>query len=412
MPNGQIFNTLLQTGLTDPARSTISISAQPTDPFAPIFPAVLNTLPAAATGSVSAYRFASDFKNARVNQYNVGVTREIIKNLTVSVSYVHTYADRLPATIDTNLPAPRFERSFALPNGSTFTVPFSAGVIRTAAGVTQNVNLSRPDPRFGALTLNTSIAESQYHALLVEVKKRLYKGISGGISYTFAKADSTTGSGDGGGSGSEGPFGGGSFQDQFNPSANFGPSALDQRHRGNIYGIIQPTRMNTGNAFADQVINNWAMSFIYTGETGRPYSPGVTTGNLQFLGADGALYNGFGGIRGQGTGGDRNIVPTLGRNSIYGENNYRFDLRIGRFFYPVEKLRVEAFIEGFNILNTANYNGYNSTLFATAATLATTPLAQAVPLTLQNNFGTENNNGSQPDGTNARRLQLSLRLRF
>jgi hypothetical protein len=49
----------------------------------------------------------------------------------------------------------------------------------------------------------------------------------------------------------------------------------------------------------------------------------INLGNLQFLGADGALYNGFGGLRGQGSGSDRNIVPTLGRDSIYGDNNYR-----------------------------------------------------------------------------------------
>jgi len=410
--NGILFNALTQTGLIDPTQSTISITAQPTDAFAPTFPNVLSSLPASATGSVSAFRLASDFASPRVQEINAGITRELFSGTTISVSYVRTYADRLPATIDSNLPAPQFQRSYQLPDGSNFTVPFSAGVIRTAAGQTVNVNLARPNPNFGAITLNTSIAQSWYNALLVEVKRRLSNGLSGGITYTLAKAESTTGTGDGGGTGTEGPFGGANFQDQFNRAANKGASPLDQRHRANFFAVYQLARLETGNPVGNALVNGWGISTIFTAETGRPYSPGISLGNLQFLGTDGAVYNGFGGLRGQGSSSDRNIVPTLGRDSVYGDKNYRLDLRISRSFHATEKLRMEILGEGFNILNRANYNGYNSTLFASTATTATTPLSQAVPLVQQNNYGVANNDGSQPDGTNARRLQVSLRLKF
>ena len=73
---------------------------------------------------------------------------------------------------------------------------------------------------------------------------------------------------------------------------------------------------------------------------------------------------------------------------------------------------MEVLAEAFNVMNHGNYNGYNSTLFASTATTATTPLSQPVPLVFQNNFGTRNNDGSQPDGTNARRLQFAVRLKF
>jgi hypothetical protein len=412
IPNGTLFNALTQTGLVDPAKNTISITAQPTDPFAPSYPNILSSVPAAAAGSVQAFRLAPDFANPRVQEYNVGITRELTPSTTISASYVHTYADHLPATVDSNLPAPQFQRTFQLPDGSTFTVPFSAGVIQTASGQKVNVNLARPNPAFGALTLNTAIAESWYNALLVEVKQHLAHGVSGGISYTLAKTESTTGTGDGGGTGAEGPFGGANFQDQFNPGANRGSSPLDQRHRANVYAIFQPGVMETGHAVGNALVNGWGLSTIFTAETGRPYSPGISLGNLQFLNTDGAVYNGFGGLRGQGSSSDRNILPTLGRDSIYGDNNYRLDLRISRSFHPVEKLRVEIFAEAFNIFNHSNYNGYNSTFFASTATTAKTPLSQPVPLVLQNNFGTPNQDGSQPDGTNARRLEFSLRIRY
>jgi hypothetical protein len=40
------------------------------------------------------------------------------------------------------------------------------------------------------------------------------------------------------------------------------------------------------------------------------------------------------------------------------------------------------------------------------------PIGTPIPLTRRANFGSPNNDGSQPDGTNARRFQLALRLRF
>src|SRR5262249_38425998 len=40
-PNQTIQNALTQTGLTDPARNTIGLTLQPTDPTAPLYPAIL-----------------------------------------------------------------------------------------------------------------------------------------------------------------------------------------------------------------------------------------------------------------------------------------------------------------------------------------------------------------------------------
>jgi hypothetical protein len=73
---------------------------------------------------------------------------------------------------------------------------------------------------------------------------------------------------------------------------------------------------------------------------------------------------------------------------------------------------MEILGEGFNILNHANYNGYNSTAFNSVATTASSPLSAPIALIPNSNFRTANNDGSQPDGTNARRMQVSLRFKF
>jgi hypothetical protein len=408
--NGVIFNALTQTGLTDPSRSTISLTVQNTDSVAPLYPNILPSLPTSASGSVSSFRLASDFRNPRVQEFNLGIQREIARDLTINASYIHTYGDRIPIVIDSNLPAPTFTRTYQLPDGGTFTVPFSAGVIRTASGQTVNVNLSRPNPNFGALNVNTSIGLSWYNALLVELKRRFRNGVQFGATYTLAMAENTGGAGDGGGSASEGPFGGPTVPDQFNIAKNRAPAPTDQRHRFNLFGFWQlPFGRNAGNPLSP-VVRGWLVSTIFTAETGRPFSESIGVNSVQFLNTDGALYNGFGGLRGQGSAGS--FLPTIGRNSIYGDNNYRLDLRVARQFSVTERLRMEILAEAFNIMNHANYNGYNSTAFNTVATTATTPLSAPIALIPNSNFRVANNDGSQPDGTNARRMQISLRFKF
>ncbi len=407
--NGVIFNTLTQTGLTDPSRSTITLTVQPTDSFAPLYPHILPSLPTSAGGSVSAFRLSADFRNPRVQEFNFGVQRQITRNLTVNVSYIHTYGDRIPSVIDSNLPAPTFTRTYQLPDGSTFSVPFSAGVIRTPSGQTVNVNQSRPNPNFGALNVNSSIGLSWYNAMLVEVKRRFHNGLQFGATYTLALAENTGGAGDGGGSASEGPFGGPTVPDQFAIANNRAAAPTDQRHRFNLFGFWQLPFGRSGGALSP-LARGWLLSTIFTAETGRPFSESIGVNSVQFLNSDGAVYNGFGGLRGQGSAGS--FLPTIGRNSIYGDNNYRIDLRLARQFHLTERLRMEILGEAFNILNHANYNGYNSTAFNSVATTATTPLNSPIVLIPNSNFRTANNDGSQPDGTNARRIQVSLRLKF
>jgi hypothetical protein len=408
--NGVIFNTLTQTGLADPSRSTITLTVQPTDSFAPAYPNILPSLPASAAGSVSAFRLASDFKNPRVQEFNLGVQRELARDLILNASYIYTYGDRIPIVIDSNLPAPNFTRSYQLPDGSTFSVPFSAGVIKTAAGQTVSVNASRPNPNFGALNVNTSIGLSWYNAMLIELKRRFRGGVQFGATYTLALAENTGGAGDGGGTGSESPFGGATVPDQFHIANNRAAAPTDQRHRFNLFGFWQLPFGHSGASPLNPLTRGWLVSTIFTAESGRPFSESIGVNSVQFLGTDGAVYNGYGGLRGQGSAGS--FLPTIGRNSIYGDNNYRLDLRIARQFHVSEHLRMEILGEAFNVMNHSNYNGYNSTAFNSVATTATTTLGSPIALIPNSNFRIANNDGSQPDGTNARRIQVSLRLKF
>jgi len=407
-PNGTIDNALRQTGLTDPTRNLIGLTLRPGDAGSPAFPNILPAFPATAAGSTSVFRLDQDFQRPRIQEINLGIERQLLTNLSISASFIYTKGDRLPVNFDTNLPAPAFTRSYQLPDGSILQVPFAAGVTRTATGVTQNLNLSRPNPQFGSISVLRSIGETYYKALFVEVKRRFSKGFQANVSYTLAKAENLSGTGDGGGSASESPFGGSSLFNQFDLEADRAPAPTDQRHRLVINGIYNFPFGGLQNRLARGLFDGFRLSGIITAESGRPFAATVSVPNLPFA-LNGAQYNGFGGILGLG---GLNLAPNIPRNSNYGDANYRVDLRLSRDIKLTERLVVELIGEGFNIFNRSNFNGFSGTLYDAQATTVTTPLSTPVVLTERRDFGRPNNDGSQPDGTNARRFQLAARFRF
>ena len=404
-PNGQIDNALRQTGLADPTKATISVRLTPTDPGAPRFPNVL-TSPVGASTTVT--RVAVDFRRPRAQEINAGVERQIMKDTTLSVSYIYTKGDRQPLNYDTNLPTPAFTRTYLLPDGTSFQAPFSAGIIKTADGKTQNLNASRPNPNYGAISVVRSIGQSWYNAMFIEMRRRFSNGTQVHLAYTLSRAENLSGGGYGDGGGAESAFGGSSLLDQFKLLQNRARASTDQHHRLVADGVWNLPFGRTGSSVGSRLIRHFRLSGIFTAESGRPYSSGISASNVYFTGPDGAQYNGFGGILGQG---GLSLLPNVKRNSNTGWPNYRVDLRVARDFRLKERLTVEVLGEGFNVFNHANYNGYNSTLYY-ASSSATSPVTAPVQLTTSSNFGVPNGDQGPPDGTNARRFQLALRFRF
>lgn len=405
--------------LTDLTRNVIGLTLRTTDPGAPTYPNILTALPTNITATTTVFRLASDYKQPRMQEFNIGIERQLPWRTTISVSFVYTKGDRLPVNFDTNLPQPAFTRTYQLPNGNTIQVPFAAGLTRTADGKTQSANLSRPNPNFGAITLQSSIGETYYKAMFVELKRRLVDGLQFGLAYTLAKAENLSGTGDGGGSGAESPFGGASLFNQFDLKENRGPAPTDQCHRMVINGIYDLPQLKGGNSFVRGLLNDYQVSGIFTAESGRPYAATISLPNIPFV-SNGAQYTGFGGALGLG---GLSLAPDVPRNSNYGVSNYRVDLRITRNIRFSEKFVVELVGEAFNLFNRSNFNGFNGTLYdgdfpinpANGQKFTATnppPFSMAIPLTRRANYGVENNDGSQPDGTNARRFQLALRFHF
>jgi Carboxypeptidase regulatory-like domain len=403
IPNGIIAYALQNTGLTDPSKALVSLTLQPTDPNAPVYPNILANVPTGESLSTTSTLLASNFARPRVQDFTIGVQQQLPLGIVLTASYARTYGDHLEIVTDSNLPAPQFTRNYQLPNGTTFSVPFSAGVIKTAAGATVSVNAARPIPSQGAVNVNTSDGKSWYNALILDMHRRLRTGVQVNTAFTWSKAENTAGSGNGEGIAAETAFNGGTPQNQFNLAGDRGLSPLDQRYRLVMSAIWEPRGRG---------LRGFRFSAIETIEAGRPIGEFISVPSLPFLGMDGNTYNGFGGLLGQGTGGDRSLLPTVGRDSLAGPANYSLALRLSRDFRVTERFHIEALAEAFNVFNHSNYNGFNDTIYTAAATTNTTPLATPVMLTPTAGYLGPISDSSPPDGTNARRLQLALRFRF
>jgi hypothetical protein len=123
IPNGLLANALQNTGLLDPAHATIALVLQPSDPNGPVYPNLLPGLPSNGSFGSTVTRLAKGFARPRVQDFTVGVDRELIAGLVLSVSYMYAKGDHLEITVDDNLPAPTFQRTYQLPGGSTSCCP-------------------------------------------------------------------------------------------------------------------------------------------------------------------------------------------------------------------------------------------------------------------------------------------------
>ncbi|MCU1228797.1 MAG: hypothetical protein JWO97_1681, partial [Acidobacteria bacterium] len=207
-------------------------------------------------------------------------------------------------------------------------------------------NLGRPDSRFANNGQFQSAGDSWYDGLTLALTKRPVSWGSVRLSYTYSKGLDTSGN-----------FFFSQPQNANDIAAERGRSDNDQRHRLAISGTLTPPHAK-----------GWLFSYIFTYTSALPFNiqlPNDRNGDTNF-----------------------NDRPEgVARNAGEGFDYQSLDLRLSRTFGVTHGLSVEAIVEGFNVLNRANYQVPNN--------IITSPT-----------FG-------KPTAVNdPRQLQLGLRLLF
>jgi outer membrane receptor protein involved in Fe transport len=348
----------------------------------PVYPNLLTGSAFARNGTTVQFA-APNMRAPYSEQSTVSVERQLAKDTVMTASYVWSRGLQIVGTRDLNVGPLGAPVTYNIADGSGQIVgSFTTPTYRLA---------NRLDTRYNRILQDENGLNSYYNALVVDVKKRFRAGFTASLAYTWSHEIDY-----GVGGGSANIFYSGAST-TYNGDFRFdkGSGSLDQRQRFSFSFVEQPTFTHRSGAFYKYAVNNWQLSAITTLMTGKPVVPSVTiSDSTPFAGAAFTnTLNGYGGW---------SRVPFYGSDVLYSPNTYRVDARISKMLPVTERVRAYLNFEAFNVTNTiVDTSLFTQAYSERAGVLSPTP-----------NFGQGNGSAGFPDGTNARRAQVSARLVF
>jgi hypothetical protein len=293
---------------------------------------------------------ANSGRPADIQSWNLDVQRQIAQNLSVSIAYVGSKGSHLPAlNWIPNQVNPKFlalgpELLMNVSCLSAGTCPNSvaAGVKIPFTGFTGNINQAlRPFPQYGNFNLEDNSftpdrsGSSTYHAMQLQVNKRMAQGLSFLVSYTVSKNITDA---DSAGPGVSGFIGTNSFagQNSYNRAAEKSVSELDTP-QSLVASFFYELPVGHGKAVlnkggvVDRVVGGWYFSGVASYQSGQPtevyQNCSGTAGDVLFAGCEN-----------YGTNARVNVIPGVPQT-----NKGHFNFATTPFFNPA----------AFSLVNTA-----------------------------------------------------------
>jgi hypothetical protein len=349
---------------------------------APVFPNVFTSNAGLPSGTVNLQYAASDFHNPYTQQGTIAIERELTRDLGLTVSYIWSRGIGIWTQRDMNLAPPTQSGTYKIQDASgnivgTYTTPLYT---------------AKMDSRYGKILMVENGGQSWYNGLAVQLRKRMRAGFQGMISYTWSHAID------------DADMQGASWNIGWNYNnatipGNYpfdkGSSSLDQRHRAVISFLYEPKFTTSTSTFAKYLVNGWQLSTITTLASAHPWTATVNTSGTQFPG----VYLAYVSLNGSG---GWNRVPFWPVGSLDVDQYYRVDSRLTRNLPFSERVKGALIFEAFNVFNTITNTGVLTQAF-TASAGVLKPTA---------NVGNGSQSQGFPDGTNARRMQVALRITF
>jgi Carboxypeptidase regulatory-like domain/TonB dependent receptor len=324
-------------------------------PIAATIPSPLNPLSPVGV-PISGLFISPNLRTPYVQQYNVNVQYEFIKNWLLEVGYVGAKGTKLLQVATLN------QASFN-PATGLFNPPPLGAFVSTNRNVTGGLQQVRSD------------GNSQYDSLQISVTKRFSQGLQLLSAYTYGKSEDTY-SGTGLNEITTVPG------DQlFDFGSNRGPSDFDRRHRFVTSFVYDLPKFDSDSQLVRALFNNFQINGIVTLQTGTPFSIIESNGtsviqranfNPTFSGQiltdstdpQNFFFNRDAFTRSTlflvGTTRNPNFDPNApfgntGRNFLYGPGQKNVDFAIVRFLPFTERFRGEFRTEFFNLFNFANF---------------------------------------------------------
>jgi outer membrane receptor protein involved in Fe transport len=374
-----INNNLYQKSITYNSGTPAQLAAGPVYPT--FLPSTSFDPPAGSTDIIFADK---NLRNPYTHQANVGLERQLTSTIGMSVSYVWSRGVRLYGVRDLNVG----------PLGApiTYTILDPAGAV-AGTYTTPTYRTPRPDAKYRRISLIDNPGLAYYDGLAVQVNKRFSKGFQASASYTWSHAIDLNQS-----NANNNIFFGATPTSYANGdfASEKGSAANDTRHRAVVNFVWSPTFTTSTSAFARYVINNWQLSQVTTLQSSQPINSTTNISGNAFTGALSA-----GSLNGLGGGFSR--VPFQPVSNLDLDRIYKVDARLAKKLPITERVQAYLQIEAFNLFNTP---------YDTNRRAAEYDFVAPTTLRYRPDYGTGSSTASSPDGTNARRAQVSLRVTF
>jgi hypothetical protein len=221
-----------------------------------------------------------------------------------------------------------------------------------------STSLSRPSPNDNGILVGFSGINSWYNSGAFTIRKPFSHDVELLINHTWAKAI------DGGQvPGQFGTFNGtDTILDPFNlknPGSldEYSRSDLDMRNRF-VGSVVWSPRVALANRYSSFAANGWSFSGTATLQTGTPLTATMSS-------------NASGGFQGGATGGavgnspspSPGRAPQFRRNAFPSNGVRNIDARLSRDIPLHENIKMQVFVEAFNIVNRKQILAYNTTAF-------------------------------------------------
>jgi len=278
-----------------------------------------------------------DLQTSYLQNFSLGMQREILKDLVVEISYIGNKG--------TNL----------LRNRNINQAVLGAGSIASR----------RPFAGFGNIPFRESSASSNYHSLQARAEKRFAQGFTFLASYTFSKAIDDSSGVPASTATSNNP------QNSFDLRSERGLSEFDVRHRF-VASFIYELPFGKGKQFlqsgiAAQIFGNFEIAGIVAAQTGRPFTPRISSdrsntgqlqdrpnivGNPRLDNPDPQLWFNTAAFAIPATG----TFGNAGRNILTGPGYSNTDVAVVKRIGFGEARNLELRAEFFNLFNRPNFD--------------------------------------------------------
>jgi outer membrane receptor protein involved in Fe transport len=372
-----LSNGVYQTSITYNNATAAQLAAGPVYPNN-----VSSTSFAPPAGSVNLLFADKNLRNPYTHQANAGIERQLTSTINLNISYVWSRGVRLYGVRDLNVG----------PLGApvTYTIQDAAG--NTVGAYTTPTYRTRPDPKYRQISQIDNPGLSYYDGLAIQVNKRFAKGFQASAAYTWSHAidlNQSSATNNIFFSSTPTSYANGDF------TSEKGSSSQDVRHRLVISSVWNPTFTHRTGWMARYLVNNWQIGQVTTLQSAQPVN---STTNISGNAFTGALVSGS--LNGLGGGFSR--VPFQPISNLDLDPIRKVDARLTKKLPFTERVTGFLQIEAFNLFNTP---------YDTSRRTAEYDLVGTV-LKFRGDYGTPSSTAASPDGTTARRAQVSLRVTF